>query len=56
MHTSIRHYSLSVERDAASQRASRVHANVRRSPRPSLRDRIHATLRPGRSVPIGATA
>jgi hypothetical protein len=54
MHTSLRHYSLTTEREAHASRSRPVQHSVRtgarRSLRPSLRDRIHATLRPGRRV------
>ena len=54
MHTSLRHYSLTTEREAHGSRTRHVHHSIRtggrRSLRPSLRDRIHATLRPGRRV------
>jgi len=53
MHTSLRHHSLTTEREAHASRTLHVHHSVRtgaRRLRPSLRDRIHATLRPGRRV------
>jgi hypothetical protein len=56
MHTSLRHYSLTVERDAQAGRTIPVHRDTRPESRrsdartPSLRDRIHATLRPARRL------
>jgi hypothetical protein len=58
MHTSLRHYSLQVEREASTPRFVRasVHEGARRRRRPSLRDRIRATLRPGRAPLTSAFA
>jgi hypothetical protein len=54
MHTSLRHHSISIERETHASRTRHVHDSVRtgarRGLRSSLRDRIHATLRPGRRV------
>jgi hypothetical protein len=49
MYTSIRHYSLSVEREAASRRTPRAYA-IALDPQPSLLDRLRAILAGGRSV------
>ena len=60
MHTSLRHYSLTVEREAEADRRRHVHrsvgSDVRRPSRASLRDRVRATLRPGRRPLAGAHA
>jgi hypothetical protein len=60
MHTSLRHYSLTVERDAAAGRPRRVDPVVEaakpRPAKPRLRDRINAMMRPGRSPVAGAHA
>ena len=54
MHTSLLHHSFTTERDAHIARPRHVHQSIRtgarRGLRSSLRDRIHATLRPGRRV------
>jgi hypothetical protein len=59
MHTSLRHYSLTVEREAAADRPRRIYPVVEASEpgpaKPRLRDRI-PTLRPGRSPVAGAHA
>ena len=49
MHTSIRHYSLSVEREAAYQRRPRAYAIVL-EPKPSLLDRVRAIFGAGRAT------
>jgi hypothetical protein len=60
MHTSLRHYSLTVEREAAAERPRRIDPIVDalepRPAKPRFRDRIHAMLRPGRSPVAGAHA
>jgi hypothetical protein len=60
MHTSLRHYSLTVEREAAADRPRHIDPFVEgpepRPAKPRLRDRIHATLRPRRSPVAGAHA
>jgi hypothetical protein len=43
MYTSIRHYSLSVEREAASRRRPRAYA-IALQPKPSLLDRVRAIV------------
>ena len=63
MHTSIRHYSLTVERDALNERASSSHRGYRnersrvrasRSATSSLGDHIRALFRPaGRTTAAG---
>jgi hypothetical protein len=60
MHTSLRHYSISVERSEltgrrldAPPRARTEHRSQRRAERRSFTDRIRATLRPGPSLPAG---
>jgi hypothetical protein len=63
MHTSIRHYSLTVERDALIERASNSHRGYRNersrvrtshSAMSSIGDHIRALLRPvGRSTAAG---
>jgi hypothetical protein len=54
MHTSLRHHSFITEREAHTSRVRLAHGSIRtgarRGLRSSLRDRIHATLRPGRRV------
>jgi hypothetical protein len=61
MHTSLRHYSLSVERNELTGRRTHAHPRLqperphvpRRAGRPSFADRIRATLRPGRPAAAG---
>jgi hypothetical protein len=58
MNTSLRHYSITVERQAEADRRRHVHRSdrpdVRRRARTSLGDRLRATLRPGRRPLAGA--